>query len=72
MRQEKAEFSRQEEAWVILKTNELIQIEVDVKDLILEKETHDEIYILWGNWKKITKLMRFLYYFIHKNSIKIK
>ena len=57
------------ETWVILETSEGKQIEANVKDIILEKEIHDENYPVYEHWKKIYIYRTNNYLFISKHKI---
>lgn len=57
------------ETWVIFETNKGIQIEANVKDIILEKEIHDENYPVYEHWRKMYIYRTGEYLFISKDKI---
>ena len=57
------------ETCVILETSEGKQIEENVKDIILEKEIHDENYPVWEHWRKMYIYRIGEYLFISKHKI---
>jgi hypothetical protein len=57
------------ETWVILETSEGKQIESNIKDIMLEKEIHDENYPEHKHWKKMYIYRTGDYLFISKNKI---
>ena len=57
------------ETWVILEISEGKQIEANVKDIILEKEIHDENYPVYEHWRKMYIYRTGEYLFISKDKI---